>query len=114
MLPSFASKTATIYRAPLVDSRGTKVRDWASQYVTKTDVAGCSFQPVSSDTRWTDPSQAVTSTHRLFMPPGTDVKASDRVEVDSTMYAIQGEPSVWESPTGAVSHIVVDLREWSL
>ncbi len=112
MLPSFASKAATIYRAPLVDSRGTKVRDWAQ--ATASSVAGCSFQPISSDTRWTDPSQAVTSTHRLFMPPGTDIKASDRVEVDSVMYAIQGEPSAWESPTGAVSHIVVDLREWSL
>ena len=112
MLPSFAKKSVYIYRAPYIEKRGTQVRDW--EHVSIIPVTRCSFQPVSSDTAWTDPSQAVTSTYRLFMPPGTDVMASDRIMVDGVSYAINGAPHVWESPTGAVSHVSVDIIEWEL
>ena len=114
MLPSFAREAVTVSRAPYKDERGTKVRDWASESVTHATVRGCSFQPVSSETYWTDVSQAVTVSARLFMPPGTDVQPDDRITVRGTDYAIQGAPEAWESPTGAVSHIVVNLIEWRL
>ena len=114
MLPSFCSKTAYIYRAPYKSERGTQVRDWSSESVQVETVKNCSFQPITSATAWTDPSQAVTSQWRLFMPPGTDIMADDRVQVDGVMYAINGSPEIWESPTGAVSHIAANLIEWSL
>ena len=113
MLPSFARDSVTLKRAPYKDQRGTKVRDWAGN-VASTEVQGCEFQPVSSDTAWTDPTQAVTADARLWLPAGTDIEPDDRVEHGNDVYAVQGAPKVWRSPTGAVDHIEVDLRRWSL
>lgn len=112
MLPSFARTSVTVTRAPYKDSRGTKVRDWTHS-VSKT-LDGCSFQPVSSDTSWTDVSQAVTVRARLWCPPDSDIQAGDRVTVSGTQYAVNGAPAPWESPTGAVDHIVCDLVDWRL
>lgn len=114
MLPSFAKKTALIERAPYKDERGTSVRDWASESIVQATVSGCSFQPSSSETVWADVSQAVTIQARLYVPPNTDVQPDDRVTVDGKRYAIQGAPETWESPTGAVSHIVLNLVDWRL
>ena len=112
MLPSFATKTVTVERAPYADSRGTKVRDWSQ--AVPSQVGGCSFQPSSSSVSWTDASQAVTIRARLFLPPGTDVQAGDRIDVDGVLYAIDGAPEIWESPTGSVSHVVCNLIDWRL
>lgn len=113
MLPSFARQSVKVVRAPYKDSRGTKVRDWSGT-LAKTEVKGCEFQPVTSDTAWTDPAQAVTIDARLWMPAGTDIQPDDRVEVGSDVYAVQGAPKVWQSPTGAVDHIECDLVRWAL
>lgn len=113
MLPSFAKRTVIIERAPYKDSRGTKVRDWAGT-LTKTTVSGCELQPVASDTAWTDTSQAVTIEARLWLPAGTDIQPDDRVEAGGVLYAIQGAPKPWQSPTGAVDHIECDLVRWAL
>ena len=113
MLPSFARDSVTIKRAPYKDSRGTKVRDWDGT-VTSTTVAGCEFQPVTSDTAWTDTAQAVTVDARLWLPAGTDIEPDDRIEHDGVLYAIQGAPKAWKSPTGRIDHIEADLRRWEL
>lgn len=110
MLPTFARESVLIERAPLVDSRGTKVRDWA--HAVSHEVGGCNLQPVSSSVTWLDPAQAVTVRARLFVPPGSDIQAGDRVTVRGAQYAIDGEPHAWESPTGAVDHIECALIDW--
>ena len=112
MLPSFASTTVTISRAPYKDSRGTKIRDWAN--ATQTQVAGCILQPVQGETAWTDPTQAVTIRARLWLPPSADVEPDDRVEVGGSQYAISGAPMAWRSPTGAIDHIEAALVDWRL
>ena len=112
MLPSFASKTITISRAPYIDSRGTKIRDWSQ--AQDTQVEGCILQPNSADTDWTDTTQAVTVRARLWCPPETDIKADDRVTVDGNQYAVNGNPMMWESPTGALDHIEAALIDWRL
>lgn len=114
MLPSFARKAVTILRAPYIDSRGTKVRDWKSNDVQQIPVTGCHFQPVSSSTSWTDSSQAVTIDATLWLPFGTDIRADDHVIVNNTEYAVQGAPMLWESPTGAIDHIECGLVRWVL
>lgn len=112
MLPSFCKTTVTIERAPYVESRGTQIRDWSNP--ESFTVSGCNLQPSSSDTSWTDTSQAVTIRARLWMPPATDVQADDRITVNGVQYAIAGAPQTWESPTGAVDHIEVALIDWIL
>jgi predicted YcjX-like family ATPase len=47
------------------------------------------------------------------MPPGTDVKAGDRIEYDGNVYTINGEPKAWTSPTGRVSHIQLNIERWA-
>lgn len=112
MLPSFCKKAVTVERAPYVDSRGTRIRDWSQ--AQSWSVSGCSVQPNSSDTDWTDTAQAVTVRARLWMPPGSDIQADDRVTVDGVQYAVSGAPMAWESPTGAVDHIECALIDWRL
>lgn len=112
MLPSFASRQVTIERAPYIDSRGTQVRDW-SQASSRT-VNGCLVQPVDGSTAWTDPTQAVTVRARLWCPPGTDIQPDDRVIADGIIYAIEGAPMAWQSPTGAIDHIEAALVDWRL
>lgn len=112
MLPSFARKSVTVARAPYVDSRGTRVRDW-SQAVEHT-VGGCVLQPVQGATAWTDPTQAVTVRAVLYMPPDADVRPDDRITADGHVYAISGAPMAWQSPTGAIDHIEASLVDWRL
>jgi len=112
MLPSFARESVTVERAPLVDSRGTKVRDWAHSVAA--EVGGCNVQPVSSSVSWNDPAQAVTVRARLFAPPSADIQAGDRITYNGAQYAIDGNPHAWKSPTGAVDHIECALIDWRL
>lgn len=112
MLPSFAAETAVIKRAPYIDRRGTQVRDWRNP--TERMVGGCIIQPVSSDTAWTDETQAVTVRARLWLPPNSDIEAGDRVEIDGNAYAVSGAPHAWKSPTGAIDHIECALIDWRL
>lgn len=109
-LPSFCKETIQVSRAPLVRSRGTSERDWAS---AKThEVAGCSVQFGSTSTDRTDPRDAIDSTAALFAPPGADILAGDRIACASGVFAVQGEPMPRTSPTGAVSHVECALERW--
>jgi len=110
MLPSFCQDSVDVWRAPYIDSRGTKVRDWA--HAVKHTVSGCSFQYRSTEQEWTDARQAVTVRARLYMPFGSDIEVDDRIDYENHSYAVNGAPMAKKSPTGAVSHIVCDLVDW--
>lgn len=110
MMPTFARDTVTIKRAPLVDERGTKVRDYARAESHK--IAGCSFQPVQSATTWTDPRQAVTVKANLYLPAASDIAEGDLVEFEGATYAIDGVPTSWRSPSGRVDHMQAALIDW--
>ena len=106
MLPSWCADTVTVWCAPWVDSRGTQVRDWAS--AERHEVAGCSVQPQSAGTL--DPSGRALSTElaaRVYMPPGADAKAGDRLEFAGATYEVEGEPLELRSPFGGCSHVLV-------
>lgn len=112
MLPSFCTDVVTVERAPLVESRGTRVPDWQNPQTWT--VAGCSVQPVSSDTAWTDVRQAVTVRAVLYAPSGADIQAGDRITYEGVRYAVSGAPMAWKSPTGRVSHVQCSLIDWSM
>ena len=110
MLPSFCRDAVTVWRAPLVPERGTKVRDW-SQAVAHA-VAGCSLQPGGTDGTFGEQRNGAEVQATLFAPPGADIEFSDRVEFGGKQYALVGEPLEWRSPTGRVTHLVCSLTYW--
>lgn len=110
MLPIWCNDTVTVSRAPYVEQRGTRVRDWAN--ATEHEVAGCSVQPAGTSTSWGDPRQAVNVQANLFAPLGADIQEGDRIGFMGRSYAMNGAPLPYRSPTGAASHLFVQLVEW--
>ena len=111
MLPSWCQDQVTVLRAPLVDSRGTKVRDWAQ--ATSATVTGCSLQPASTSTDFGEVRQAADFDATLYLPPDADVLQDDRIVFGGVTYAVDGMPSEWRSPTGRVTHRQARLKTWS-
>ena len=110
MLPIWCNDTVTVWRAPYVEQRGTKVRDWAN--AEPHEVAGCSVQPAGTSTAWTDPRQALTVQATLFAPLGADIREGDRIEFAGARYSLNGAPLPYRSPTGAASHLFAQLTDW--
>lgn len=109
MLPSFCRETVIIRRAPLKEVRGSLVRDWAN-FTTHT-LACCSVQP-SATSSADERAEQSTNRWELYAPPCSDVQRGDRVEYKGTVYEIDGDPYVWKSPTGRVTHLHAHLEEW--
>ena len=110
MLPSFCKDSVTVKRGTLVESRGTKVIDWSKP--TSSTVSGCSVQPNTTTRDFDGRTTQVTEGWTLYAPPGSDIKAGDRVEWNSVEFEIDGAPMPWTSPTGRVSHMWARLVEW--
>ena len=109
-LPSFCTETVTVTRAPYIEQRGVKVRDWdnaQSHYVT-----GCSVQYASTTTDREEPRDARQSDATLYAPPGADIQPEDRITCAFGIFAVDGRPMPRVSPTGAVSHVEVGLSMW--
>ena len=109
-LPSFCRETVAVLRAPLVDQRGTKVRDWTK--AVEHFVTGCSVQFSSTSTDRGEPRDAVSSSATLYAPPGADVATGDRVSCAFGEFWVEGQPMPRVSPTGAVSHVECPLARW--
>lgn len=110
MLPSFANRTVTVSRAPLIQSRGTSIRDWTAAETF--EVSGCSFQPVSMSLDMSE-RENVRADAVLYAPLDAGIKAADRVSYFGNTYSVMGNPMIWESPTGAVSHLQIELEAWN-
>lgn len=111
MLPSWCRATITVERPNHVTQRGSSVPTFDG--VTPVTVSGCSVQPGGSSLNVSQARvNATTSLVTVWCPCGTDVQAGDRITIGGTRYAINGIPQVWESPTGAASHVVLDLIAW--
>lgn len=110
MLPSFASETVTVLRAPLVKDHGSMVLDWSAP--TLITVAGCSVQP-GATAEDNENREGVSVEFTVYMPDGADVTATDRVRLASGDYVVVGEPERWKSPTGTLSHVKVLLQRWA-
>jgi hypothetical protein len=75
---------------------------------TETDVTGCSVQPTSGS-ELTDSGELVVTNLTAYLPPGTDVLATDRVRWLGAVYAVNGPPALWHDQTGTPSHVQVQL-----
>lgn len=109
-LASFCSETVSVIRAPLIDVRGTRERDWSR--AAAHGVAGCSVQPSSTSTDRGDAREASSESVTVYAPPGADIEEGDRIVCRLGEFAVDGIPQRWESPTGAVSHTVVQASRW--
>ena len=107
MLPSFCTVQVTRYRAPLVDSRGSKVRDW--EHATTAAIPGCEIQR-TVDNSDINGRENTRDNYTLWAPPGSDVKFMDRISDGATTYQVVETPYNGRSPTGAVSHLVATLE----
>lgn len=111
MLPSFCRDSVTVKRAQLVDKRGTRVADWDG--AVEFTLGGCSVQPTDSTRDFDGRELSVSQSWSLYAPPGSDLKAGDRIEWRGMSFEIDGAPMPWESPTGRASHVWARLSEWS-
>lgn len=110
MLPHWCNDTVTVWRAPLIDSRGSQVRDWSQ--AESHEVDGCSFQPSGTSTDFGDTRQPLALRAYLYAPEDADIQADDRIEYMGHAYALNGAPLPWKSPTGAASHLQIQLVDW--
>ena len=107
---SFMTKTVTVLRAPLFQSRGSFTRNWgeAQSHV----IGNCQVTGVATSQERDGRVTQVSDRKRLRAPFGSDIQAGDRVVVDGVTYEVDGEVFCTESPTGAVSSVRCDLVKW--
>lgn len=70
-----------------------------------------SAMPGASQETWGD--RDLTSVqYTVALQPQVRLGSRDAVELDGTLYAIEGKPLQVPSPTGALAHTLVALKEW--
>lgn len=111
MLPSFCRQTVKIIRPKTKTSRGSTIPDWSD--TTTTVVNGCSVQPASTSLSEDGRVLGIMDGLTAYLPAGTDVLAGDHVEYNGLPYEIDGDPRVWVSATGAMDHILLNLKRYT-
>lgn len=104
-MPRLGGHTATIVRPVGYDQHG----DPLPGDPTETTVTGSSMQPAGS-AEDTDGRDTVNSRWTWFAPPGTDLRATDRVRWRGHMYEVDGDPQPWDDDRGRPHHLEVQLR----
>lgn len=91
--------------------RGAARDNWGNRTGTDiaTDVPGCSVQPASSAEQTSQGDLAVTNLS-AFLPAGTDVLVTDRVQVGGQVYEVDGTPARWRGLSGVEDHVQVQLK----
>ena len=111
MLPSWANDTVTRIRPGAKEQRGSIVPDWSN--ASEAQISGCSIQPAGTTLSQDGRVLAVSDAFTGFFPPGSDVKAGDKIRYDGNDYQVIGKPRAWSSPTGRVSNLQANLERWS-
>ena len=105
MTTRLGGETVTIVRPAGTDDWGDPIPGSGAE----TDVAGCMVQPRTS-TELNDSRDTVVIGLTVWMPPGTDVLATDRMRVGGREFAVNGEPFRWRDFSGAEDHVQVELE----
>lgn len=74
------------------------------------DVPGCLVSPRDSREPGEYGRTAVIVGLTVYMPPGTDIRTTDRVRVRGVVRDVEGEPGDWRSPYIGAQGIEVALR----
>ena len=110
-IPSWCDQEVTILRPGTTTSRGSTVYDWSSPQSWMVD--NCSVQPASTGLSQDGRVLGISEGFTVYLPPGTDVEAGDRVVFEGETYTIIGKPKTWKSATGRASHIQLSIERWS-
>lgn len=110
MLPSWANDSITRLRASVITRRGSEIPDWTNP--DRLEITGCSMQPAGTSLTQDGRVQGTSDGYNCYLPPGSDVRAGDRIQYNGETYAIIGKPRAWTSPTGMVSNIQLQLERW--
>lgn len=110
-LPSWCSQSITRVRPGTTTSRGSTIPDWTN--TSTAVISGCSVQPASTGLSQDGRVLGINEGLTIYMPPGSDVQAGDRIIYQGKLYTIKGEPKTWQSPTGAVSSTQISVERWS-
>lgn len=73
------------------------------------DVQGAFMQPVQASEQ-TDDRDTVTEAWSCFLPPGTDVQATDQIRFRGQVYELDGAPQPFDDMRGVTHHLEVKLR----
>lgn len=110
MLPTWATDTITRIRPATKTVRGSETYDWNN--ASELTISGCSVQPAGTSLSQDGRVQGIMDGFTCYAPPGADIIADDRIRYNGNVYTINGEPRSWTSPTGRVSHLLLNLERW--
>lgn len=110
-LPSWAQQTVERIRPTIKIVRGSEIPDWSNPNILQ--IPGCSVQPANTSLSQDGRIQGITYGYTCYLPPASDVRAGDRIRFDGHDYTITGEPQIWQSPSGRVSNMQLNLERWS-
>lgn len=102
-------QSVTVIRPSLSDDHGAQVPDWSN--ATEAESSGWSVQPLSTS-EVLEHRDSTQIRWRAIGPYGADVAATDRLRFDDTTYEIVGEPQRWQSITGRLDHVELELSVW--
>ncbi len=102
-----------VVRAVLVvDSvDNSSYEDWDN--ATQTLVSGANFQPFlinMADREFNKDRRFSESFYRVYAPPGTDVRYTDKILFNGKMHEISGEPNNWRKFSGDLHHVAFLVR----
>lgn len=114
-LPSFARFWIKVKRATRVKDHGSWYDDWDNPEPTRT-IEGCVIFPgVSIEDNDRQDAQQVAFT--VLAPVGSDVLASDKIEVElepGLDLAVHGRPRRIPSASGDLDHVHIELEDWKV
>lgn len=110
-LPSFAKETVVLVRP--IESRSGRQDNIVRTVdgAPRTDVDGCLVVPGATQDLMAG-REATLIQYTLLMPPDTEIVGTDALQVRGRLFAIDGEPFLQRSGTGALDHLVVLVKVW--
>lgn len=107
MRPRLGKQVVYRLRAPLARSGTRYARDWEN--AERTTIRGCAVQPLGGREATVDREFSRTAA-RLIAPRGTDLAATDRIEVDGAVWEMDGEPQPWRDLRSKSSHVEAMIK----
>lgn len=107
MLPTFFNKSVVVIKPGSKSVRGQTVPDWDNS--SQITISNCSMQPASTTLSQDGRVLAVTDRFTCYMPANVNVSAGDRIAYNNKIYTVDGDPRDWESASGRLDHIELNL-----
>lgn len=108
---SWATQTIKRIRPGVKTVRGSDIRDWDN--ADELLIGNCSMQPAGNTLSQDGRVLGVFDGYTCYAPINADIRAGDRIEFGGQLYEINGEPNLWQSATGNLNNMLLNLVRWS-